>query len=67
MEDPREIAACTHLLFIGRNFEQMGHLAVNIAESVVRAIREAPVPHTIQAAGSDSSVRSATAMPFSGP
>ena len=35
MEDPRDTAACTQLLFIGQNFVHMGNLAADIAESVV--------------------------------
>ena len=38
MEDPRDIAACTHLLFIGKNFEQVGDLAASIAESAVYSV-----------------------------
>jgi len=34
MEDPRNITACTHLLFIAKNLERMGDHATNIAESV---------------------------------
>ncbi|MCB1128827.1 MAG: hypothetical protein KDM81_20185 [Verrucomicrobiae bacterium] len=34
MEDPRNISACTHLLFIAKNIERMGDHATNIAENV---------------------------------
>ena len=34
MEDPRNITACTHLLFIAKNLERMGDHATNIAENV---------------------------------
>ncbi|MEE8276402.1 MAG: PhoU domain-containing protein, partial [Alphaproteobacteria bacterium] len=34
MEDPRNITACTHLLFIAKNIERMGDLATNIAETI---------------------------------
>jgi phosphate transport system protein len=34
MEDPRSITACTHLLFIAKNFERIGDHATNIAEAV---------------------------------
>lgn len=34
MEDPRQITACTHLLFIAKNLERIGDHATNIAESV---------------------------------
>lgn len=43
MEDPRDIVACTHLLFIGKHFEQMGDLAANIAESVVYSVEGARI------------------------
>ncbi|NQW00378.1 MAG: phosphate signaling complex protein PhoU [Rhodospirillales bacterium] len=34
MEDPRNITACTHLLFVAKNIERMGDHATNIAENV---------------------------------
>ena len=34
MEDPRNITACTHLVFIAKNIERMGDLATNIAETI---------------------------------
>jgi phosphate transport system protein len=34
MEDPRNITACTHLLFCAKNIERMGDHATNIAETV---------------------------------
>jgi len=34
MEDPRNITACTHLLFMAKNIERMGDHATNIAEVV---------------------------------
>ena len=34
MEDPRNITACTHLLFAAKNLERIGDHAANIAESV---------------------------------
>ena len=34
MEDPRNISASTHLLFIAKNLERMGDHATNIAETV---------------------------------
>lgn len=34
MEDPRNITACTHLLFIAKNIERMGDHATNIAEHI---------------------------------
>lgn len=35
MEDPRNITACTHLLFIAKNIERIGDHATNIAEYVL--------------------------------
>jgi phosphate transport system protein len=34
MEDPRNITACTHLLFMAKNLERIGDHATNIAETV---------------------------------
>ena len=34
MEDPRQISACTHLLFIAKNLERIGDHATNIAETI---------------------------------
>jgi phosphate transport system protein len=34
MEDPRNIGACTHMLFIAKNIERIGDHATNIAETV---------------------------------
>lgn len=38
MEDPRNITAATHLLFIAKNFERIGDHATNIAETVHYAV-----------------------------
>jgi phosphate transport system protein len=35
MEDPRNITACTHLLFIAKNIERIGDHATNIAEVIM--------------------------------
>ena len=35
MEDPRNITACTHLLFIAKNIERIGDHTTNIAEYVL--------------------------------
>jgi phosphate transport system protein len=37
MEDPRNITACTHLLFCAKNIERIGDHATNIAETVYYA------------------------------
>lgn len=34
MEDPRNITACTHILFVAKNIERVGDHATNIAETV---------------------------------
>ena len=34
MEDPRNITACAHLLFIAKNLERIGDHATNVAEMV---------------------------------
>ena len=34
MEDPRNIGACTHLLFMAKNIERIGDHATNIAENL---------------------------------
>jgi len=34
MEDPRNIGACTHLLFMAKNIERIGDHATNVAEMV---------------------------------
>ncbi len=39
MEDPRNITACTHLLFIAKNVERMGDHATNIAEHIHFIVR----------------------------
>ncbi|MFM2148338.1 MAG: phosphate signaling complex protein PhoU [Pseudomonadota bacterium] len=44
MEDPRNITAATHLLFIAKNLERIGDHATNIAETVHFAVRGAALP-----------------------
>ena len=39
MEDPRNITAATHLLFVAKNLERIGDHATNIAETVHYAVR----------------------------
>jgi phosphate transport system protein len=39
MEDPRNITAATHLLFVAKNMERIGDHATNIAETVHYAVR----------------------------
>jgi len=44
MEDPRNIAACTHLLFCAKNIERIGDHATNIAETVYHVIAGEQLP-----------------------
>ncbi len=46
MEDPRNITACTHLLFIAKNLERVGDHATNIAEIIHYALTGAVLPNT---------------------
>jgi phosphate transport system protein len=43
MEDPRNITACTHLLFMAKNVERIGDHATNIAEIVYFLVNGAPL------------------------
>jgi phosphate transport system protein len=44
MEDPRNITACTHLLFCAKNLERAGDHTTNIAESVVYIVEGRTIP-----------------------
>lgn len=44
MEDPRNITAATHLLFVAKNLERVGDHATNIAEIVHYAVRGDELP-----------------------
>jgi phosphate transport system protein len=44
MEDPRNITACTHLLFCAKNIERIGDHATNIAETVFYAVTGTLMP-----------------------
>ena len=44
MEDPRNITAATHLLFIAKNLERIGDHATNIAETVHYAVKGEALP-----------------------
>jgi phosphate transport system protein len=44
MEDPRNITAAIHLLFIAKNLERIGDHATNIAETVHYAVRGDSLP-----------------------
>ena len=43
MEDPRNIGACTHLLFMAKNIERIGDHATNIAENVYYLVNGIPL------------------------
>jgi phosphate transport system protein len=44
MEDPRNIAACTHMLFCAKNIERIGDHATNIAETVYYVVTGNQMP-----------------------
>lgn len=44
MEDPRNITACTHLIFCAKNIERIGDHATNIAETVHHIITGRQLP-----------------------
>ena len=44
MEDPRNISACTHLLFCAKNIERIGDHATNIAETVYYIVTGSQLP-----------------------
>jgi phosphate transport system protein len=44
MEDPRNITAATHLLFVAKNYERIGDHATNIAETVFYSVRGGALP-----------------------
>ncbi len=44
MEDPRNISACTHLLFCAKNIERIGDHATNIAETVYYVVTGKQMP-----------------------
>jgi phosphate transport system protein len=43
MEDPRNISACTHILFMAKNIERMGDHATNIAEALYFVVNGTPL------------------------
>jgi len=44
MEDPRNITACTHLLFVAKNLERIGDHSTNIAETIHYAVTGNSLP-----------------------
>jgi phosphate transport system protein len=61
MEDPRNITAATHLLFIAKNLERIGDHATNIAEMVHYAVRGDTLPE--QRPKADTSVSAVVRPP----
>ncbi len=55
MEDPRNITACTHLLFIAKNVERIGDHATGIAEQVYFMVT-GTMPEAERPKGDESSV-----------
>jgi phosphate transport system protein len=45
MEDPRNITACTHLLFMAKNIERIGDHATNIAENIYFLVHGTEIGH----------------------
>jgi phosphate transport system protein len=43
MEDPRNITACTHLLFIAKNIERIGDYTTNVAEIIYFLVKGEPL------------------------
>ncbi|MGH6968584.1 MAG: phosphate signaling complex PhoU family protein, partial [Stellaceae bacterium] len=43
IEDPRNITACTHLLFMAKNLERIGDHATNIAETLYFLVHGTPL------------------------
>ena len=43
IEDPRNITACTHLLFMAKNLERIGDHATNIAETLYFLVHGKPL------------------------
>ncbi|MSP51000.1 MAG: phosphate signaling complex protein PhoU [Alphaproteobacteria bacterium] len=46
MEDPRNITACTHLLFIAKNIERIGDYTTNVAEIIYFLVKGEPLTET---------------------
>ncbi|MFY7779148.1 MAG: phosphate signaling complex protein PhoU [Elstera sp.] len=59
MEDPRNITACTHVLFMSKNLERIGDHATNIAETIYYIVR-GKVPDEERAKGDLSSMTAMT-------
>ena len=55
MEDPRNIGACTHLLFMAKNIERIGDHATNIAENLYYLVHGTPLTE-VRPKGDNSSL-----------
>ena len=53
MEDPRNITACTHLLFCAKNLERIGDHVTNIAENAYYVVTGEQLPAVPSEAGRD--------------
>jgi phosphate transport system protein len=60
IEDPRNITACTHLLFIAKNIERIGDHATNIAETLYFMVHGTPL-HQLRPKRDRTSMASAPA------
>jgi len=60
MEDPRNISACTHLLFMAKNIERIGDHATNIAEDLYYLVHGTPLTEA-RPKGDQSSLEIVTA------
>jgi phosphate transport system protein len=56
MEDPRNITACTHLLFMAKNIERIGDHATNIAENVYFIVHGTQIAQTRRKGDNTASV-----------
>jgi len=56
MEDPRNIGACTHLLFMAKNIERIGDHATNIAENLYYLVHGTPLTQA-RPKGDNSSIQ----------
>ena len=61
MEDPRNITACTHFLFITKNIERIGDHATNIAEQIYYAAEGHHIDESRTKADKSSSITADTA------
>jgi phosphate transport system protein len=64
MEDPRNIGAYTHLLFMAKNIERIGDHATNIAEDLYYTVRGTPLDQ-VRPKGDRSSLEIVAANPMS--